>query len=780
MSHVTRRELLRIAGAGAFGWQLLDLVASGRAGASQSLEPLNRFPRMVHEYFVRRVRQAERANLLAQQALKTESEARDYVQAVQAKIRKCFEPFPEKTPLEPKVTGVVERDAYKIENVVFESRPGFLVTANLYVPKGREFPLPGVVGTCGHSTNGKAAEAYQSFAQGLARQGYVCLIYDPIGQGERLQYPNGDLTSKIGPGVSEHLVAGNQQFLVGEFIGTWRAWDGIRALDYLLSRSEVDPNHVGVTGNSGGGTMTTWLCGLERRWTMAAPSCFVTTFRRNMENELPADTEQCPPRALALGLDHADFLAAMAPKPVIILAKERDYFDVRGVEEAYARLKRLYGLLGAEENIGLFVGPTYHGYSKENREAMYRWFNRATGISHAETEPTLVIEQDETLRCTPHGQVAELKSRPIHAFTRETSQRLAEARAEPDAARLRQLLREALHLPSVSLASGLREVQQQSGEDALVVGVGADGSVRIGQRNLTDEADLKNELQRLKAKGKTHLIVLVDPESTYGQATAVLSAAAAAGFSDVRLTAHRPRGAAPPYRILRTRGSRQYPTAYSITYAVETEPGVHAVVYRLSSEQIYSRPFRGKQRAVLYISHHSADAELRDEPLIRDLLAAEQEDAAFFTCDVRGIGDSRPDTCGRNTFLEPYGCDYFYAVHSLMLDHPYIGQKAYDVLRVLDWLQSVGHERVHIAAKGWGTLPATFAAVLSDRVDRVTLKNALTSYSAIAESETYDWPLSSFLHGVLDKFDLPDCYRELEKGKKLRQIAPWGPDSKTV
>ncbi len=137
--------------------------------------------------------------------------------------------------------------------------------------------------------------------------------------------------------------------------------------------------HLGITGNSGGGTMTTWLCGVEDRWTMAAPSCFVTEFRRNMENELGADMEQCPPRALALGLDHEDFLAAMAPKPVIILAKEKDYFDARGNEAAYHRLKQLYRLLGADENVAYFVGPTYHGYSQENREAMYRWFNRCTG-----------------------------------------------------------------------------------------------------------------------------------------------------------------------------------------------------------------------------------------------------------------------------------------------------------------------------------------------------------------------------------------------------------------
>jgi len=99
-----------------------------------------------------------------------------------------------------------------------------------------------------------------------------------------MQYPGPDLKSRVGTAVLEHLMAGNQQTLVGEWLGTWRAWDGIRALDYLLTRPEVDPKHLGVTGTSGGGTDTTWLCAIEPRWTMAAPSCFVTTFRRNMEN----------------------------------------------------------------------------------------------------------------------------------------------------------------------------------------------------------------------------------------------------------------------------------------------------------------------------------------------------------------------------------------------------------------------------------------------------------------------------------------------------------------
>ncbi|NLH73119.1 MAG: prolyl oligopeptidase family serine peptidase [Verrucomicrobia bacterium] len=640
--------------------------------------PLNRFPRMVQEYFVGRVRAITTASRRRLESLQTKAEAEAYVAEVRERIRACFGPFPEKTPLNPRVTRVIDRGAYRIENIVFESRPGFMVTGNLYVPQSRTLPLPGVIGVCGHSDNGKAAESYQSFSQGLARMGYVVFIIDPLGQGERLQYPDAGLKSRIGVGVREHLHAGNQQFLVGEFIGTWRAWDAIRALDYLLTRKEVDQRHIGVTGNSGGGTMTTWLCGLDERWTMAAPSCFVTTFRRNLENELPADTEQCPPRAIALGLDHEDFIAAMAPKPVIILAKELDYFDVRGTEEAFGRLKHLYSLLGAGENIAMFAGPTPHGFSKENREAMYRWFNRITGISNAEIEPELVLEKDETLWCAPKGQVVELKSRTVPGYTAERSRSLSAQRARPGLGDLQRAVIDMLRLP--------------------------------------------------------------------------------------------PRHRAPDYRILRPISGRGYPLPHAAVYAVETEPGIQAVVYRLGPEPLASRPSGKPSRAILYVAHHSSDAELRSQPLVRQLFSEEPE-AAFYTCDVRGIGESRPDTCGSNSFLDPYGSDYFYAIHSIMLDQPYVGQKTHDVLSVLDWLKAHGHTEVHLAACGWGTLPATFAALLSELVVQVTLKNALTAYADVAESELYSWPLSCFVPGVLSRFDLPDCYSHL-KTKNLRQIDP--------
>lgn len=647
---------------------------------SAKLPPLNRFGRMVHEHFVEQVRAAERRSLRVKQALNTKADAEAYVSDVRAKIASCFGPSPEKTPLNAKITGVVERDAYKIEKVIFESRPGFLVTANLYIPKHKKFPLPGVVGSCGHSSNGKAGESYQSFAQALARMGYVVLIFDPIGQGERLQYVDDKLKPRRGIGVGEHLYAGNQQFLVGQFFGAWRAWDGIRALDYLLSREEVDPRHVGITGNSGGGTMTTWLCGVEQRWTMAAPSCFVTTFRRNMENELPADTEQCPPRVIGLGLDHDDFLAALAPKPIIILAKERDYFDARGSQEAFERLKRLYTLLGQPENIALYTGPTEHGYTIENREAMYRWFNRATGVSDATSEPQLTIETDETLQCTPHGQVAELRSRTVFSFTQDAA------------------------------------IEQTK------------------QRRALAEPALKSAVMRA-----------------------------------LRLPDRTPRH---DYRILRAISKRGYHLPFATNYMVETEPGVAAIVTRLSETPHVSRPPRGNGAALLYVAHHSSDAELRDEPLIRELATAEPT-TPWFACDVRGIGDSRPDTCGVDMFLRPYGNDYFYAAHALMLDRPYVGQKTHDVLCVLDWLAEHGYDRVHLVARGWGALPGAFAALLSERVERVTLKGALESYEAVAAHEEYNWPLSAFVPRVLSQFDLPDVYRALQK-KQLRQIEPVG------
>ena len=689
---LTRRVLLQRGGLGLLGLSALELTGGG-AGVAQAAEPkkakaastaavltpLNRFPRAVHESYVRRVREVERAAEARRAALRTKADAEAYVRDVRAKIQQSFGPFPPKTPLNARVTRVTQRDGYRIENVIYDSRPGFPVTANLYVPTGRQSPMPAVLGTCGHSDTGKAAAPYQSFAQGLARQGYVVLIFDPTGQGERLQYATDALKPRHGFGTGEHAYDGNRMILAGEFIGSWFAWDGIRGVDYLLTRPEVDPKHIGLTGNSGGGTQSTWLCALEPRFTMAAPSCFVTTWRRNFENEEAADPEQCPPRILAMGIDHSDFIAAFAPKPVILMGQEKDFFDARGLEEAFGRVRNLYRLLGAEDKVQLFVGPDYHGYSQANREAMYGWFNRQTGAASGQKEPALTLEKDDVLQCTPKGQVAESKPATIFSITKEQVKRTSASRAALNGDALRRALTTTLKLPA--------------------------------------------------------------------------------------------RGATPDYRILRPSSGRNYPKRYAATYAVETEPEIHALVYRLNDAPLTSRVPRAGRRALLYVAQRSADAELRTEPLIKDVMTAEP-DAPTFACDVRGVGESQPLVTNRDP-ASYYGASYFHAACGLMFDYSTPGQRTHDLLRVIDWLKANGHDDVHVIARGWAAIPATFAAVLHDAVTQVTLKHALTSYGAIIETEEYNWPLAAIVPGVLKSFDLPDCYRALES-KKLKQIEPVG------
>jgi hypothetical protein len=651
-------------------------AAATPPAASAGLAPLNRFPRMMHDYFLARIAAQERATEAQRAKLRTRSDAQAFIRERAQKVKQCFGPLPGKTPLNPRTTGRVERDTYTIENVIFESRPNFLVTGNLYLPKtAAKAPVPGVVGVCGHSDNGKAAGTYQSFAQGLARLGYVCLLIDPTGQGERIQRLTPELKPVLRWNTWEHNYVGNQQLLVGEVFGTWQAWDGIRALDYLLTRPEVDPKRVMVTGNSGGGTIATWMCALEPRLTAAAPSCFINTFRRMFESEQPADSEQCPPHTLALGLDHSDFFLPFAPRPLKLLGQERDPFDARGLEQSFGHLKQLYTLLGEAENVALYIGPDGHGYHQSNREAMYGWFNHLTHISNTSAEPKLTMENDETLWCAPQGQVAALNSRTVISFTNEAARELRARRRPLDGEALQRAMATLLKLPA--------------------------------------------------------------------------------------------RQGVPDYRILPAPSNRRYPKRWAGNYAVETERGILSVVYRLSDIALVSRPPRGPKRAILYVSHQSADAELRDEPFVRELLAGEPA-AAFYACDLRGIGESQPNTTSK-PFLDPYGSDYFYAVYGVMFDQPIPAQRTFDLLRLVDWLAASGHDEIHLAAKGWGTIPATFAALLENRITQVSLKHSLSSYGDVAEAEEYDWPLSAFVPDMLKTMDLPDCYRALA-AKKLRHI----------
>lgn len=406
----------------------------------------NRYPHMVQEYYVARFREARAKRRARWAKVRTRKDALVLQDECRRRIRRSFGPLPKRTPLKARVTGKVDGERYTIEKLLLESRPGFLVSANLYVPRGLEGKAPCVLGTCGHSNDGKAADFYQSFSAGLACKGFVVLIYDPISQGERVQYPGEKGTPKLGL-CAEHNMIGNQQSLVGEFFGTWRGWDGIRALDYLLAREEVDTRHVGVTGNSGGGTMTTWLVGLEDRFTMAAPSCFVTTFLSNVENELPADVEQIPPRLVELGLDEHDLLVPFAPRPLLLLSQANDFFDQRGTRQAFEDLRRIYRLLGAEDRVQMVTGPTSHGFTQHLREPMYGFFAGHAGRKASPREPKLRLRKPAELFATKNGSVDKAGSKLAFAFTRAKADELAPKRRRWTPEKLAAHLEGVLRLP---------------------------------------------------------------------------------------------------------------------------------------------------------------------------------------------------------------------------------------------------------------------------------------------------------------------------------------------
>ena len=404
------------------------------------------FGDMIQEYHVKKFRRQLELRRARLADLATPEAALGHIVAVKRKISRAF-PLPaERSELAPVIAGTLIRPNFRVEKIVFHSRPAFPVTANLYLPARMTGKVPGVLMLCGHNPAGKAAGRYQKVCQSLAIKGCAVLTPDPIGQGERRQYPDHPEIMVC----AEHNFLHRRMLPAGDSIGVWLAWDATRSLDYLFSRPEVDPSRVGVTGNSGGGTLTSILGALDDRIAAAAPGCYITRWLSNVENELPADAEQMPAGLAADGGDMADLLLAAAPRPTLLLAQRNDAFDLRGTRDIYEELRSLYRILGKEKDIRLQVGPGDHGYFKENREAAYAFFIERFGLDADGVEPPLELFRESELFCAPSGRAIALPgTRTIQDFIGERVAGLRAGRPPPDRARLRAWLLERLALPSL-------------------------------------------------------------------------------------------------------------------------------------------------------------------------------------------------------------------------------------------------------------------------------------------------------------------------------------------
>ncbi len=640
----------------------------------------NGYQHMVLDYYVAKMRSMRQRRTAELSAIQTREEAQLYQGKIRQAVALAFGPWQPLDCLDTRTTGSQEYDGYKVEKLIFNSRPNFWVTAALYIPtdlQGKK--APAVLGTCGHSQEGKGCDTYQSYAIRLAKNGFVVLVYDPIQQGERNQY-NG-LTAQGGynmPGLCEaHNFMGRQLELFGDCFAAWRVWDGRTALSVLLSRPEVDERYVGVTGNSGGGTLSEWLWSCDYRLTMGAPSCHLTTCLADLENELPRDAEQYPPQILAAGLELIDLMIVRAPQPAIMLGQKYDFFERRGFMEAAAELRRFYEILGAGKNVAVFLGPTTHGYSIHNQEAMVEFFCRQAGKTAEKVEVKPVPEQE--LYACPDGNVISSGSCSINALIQERSRELAAKRPK---------------LPLAALQAKLTEL-----------------------------------LQMPKRDGVPHFRI-------------------------------------PRARIYNVAG-KETPFA---RYAVETEePGIRAILHKNVPGALVNT-LDVQPETCLYLPDIASDWDIANNSYLQTLLN-EQE---VYVLDPRGMGESRPEDREINdeaAFLAVYGMDYMFYGYGTMFAESYLGRRVYDILRVIDLLVAEGASTLTLHGRGQGAILAAFSAVLDERIAKVSLIDAPTSYQQWLDEPLARWPAASHLKGILQYFDLPDVIAAL--GERVSVVSRW-------
>jgi len=318
-------------------------------------------------------------------------------------------------PLNARVTKTTRRDGFVIDHVLFESLPQYYVTANLYRPEspGRH---PAILMSMGHWDSGKSAG--QLLSSNLARKGFVVLAYDPVGQGERQQaYEKRIGRSLIGGPTEQHFSNGAAAILLGQSVARYFIHDGMRAIDYLVSRPEVDPDRIGATGCSGGGTQTTYISALDPRVKVAAVACYMNSFQTLFAGSI-GDSEQSVPGFLAAGFDQTDYVELFAPKPWLITSTEDDFFTPAGAKQVFDEAQGWYKLFDASDRVKWVVGPGGHGTPLVVREAIYDWMLRwlAKGGGNAREE-AITLLPDQQLWVTPTGQV---DGRDLYEIIRET------------------------------------------------------------------------------------------------------------------------------------------------------------------------------------------------------------------------------------------------------------------------------------------------------------------------------------------------------------------------
>ncbi len=581
-------------------------------------------------------------------------------------------------PLNAVSSGVVRRDGYAIEKIMYQSQPRVYVPSLLYVPDRLAEEAPAVLFLCGHAREAKAYPEYQRVCHDLAINGFVVLAIDPTGQGERVTHYNPDSGAMPIPwGTTEHSYQGLQCVLTGTNIARYFLFDAMRGIDYLASRTEVDASRLGVTGNSGGGTQTTLLCMAgDERVKAAIPCTYVTSREHYYVTGQAQDAEQLQFGMTRDGINFDDMFLPFAPRPLLIGAVESDFFTPEGTVITHERLRAFYRILGHEDHVECVFAPGTHSYCRELREAAVNWFRShlmgAEPDFQTAPDSAIPVSPDAELWCTSKGHVLTDYPDGLTPFHLNLAI-VPERPTAPDAATLRNAVIDTL---------------------------------AIRERIESPERLCPRAVKTRESRGmQAHSVFLVSERNVMVAGCLVHRA----GVS--------------PAEVL-----------------IELAPG-------------------GTNALDLHIE---AARELLDEG------------KGLFVFDVRGTGAVESVTINPHDQGLPglhYHTENRLAYDAYCIGESLLGMRVYDVLRAAQYLREVpGIERLGIRARGLQqSLWAYLAAALDSSLESVSVENLIPSFEAIARTALYTTAFTpaSMLHGVLERFDLPDLMLLFE-GRDVR------------
>lgn len=337
-----------------------------------------------------------------QHALQSEDAMREYVCSLRDRFTKLVGELPPRGELKARSTGTVKGKGFTVEKIVFQSAPGRYVTTHLYLPSGMKGKVPACIEMCGHGLDGKGKGSMT--AERMAANGIAVMVVDPYGQGERQQTIDNSGKNLTRGVTTEHTLLQPAFLLLGSSLAAQEYFDNSRAIDYLLTRKDIDGTKIGCYGFSGGGTQAAYLAGLDNRIQAACVGLFFSSRERTLEAQGPSDGCQWMPYEGRERIEIADMAMMNAPKPFLILDGRFDFVDHWGALQGFNELEQCYKVLGCPGKAEQFYYDDGHAVPEESLVKLVEFFQQSLMGKQVPQAKTTYWE-GEGMNCTTEGQV---------------------------------------------------------------------------------------------------------------------------------------------------------------------------------------------------------------------------------------------------------------------------------------------------------------------------------------------------------------------------------------